>query len=25
VIEVKQGGTRVDLCDLPRLSELANE
>ncbi len=25
VIEVEQGGTRVDLCDIQRLSELANE
>ena len=25
VIELEQGGTRVDLCDLARLSDLANE
>ncbi|KAB2939969.1 MAG: helix-turn-helix domain-containing protein [Hyphomicrobium sp.] len=25
VIDIGQGGTRVDLCDLPRLTELANE
>jgi len=25
IIDIEQGGTRVHLCDLPRLTELANE